>query len=78
MGPNFISLGDAREQLNVSSRSQMQNLFPHLPHVYIKSRQTRLFPAGYIRGLAEHLDGRSDTSTRARVQRHRYCPSPLR
>ena len=45
----------------MSSRSQIQNLFPLLPHVYYAERQTRFFPSGYIAGLAGFLDGRSAT-----------------
>lgn len=60
-GATFITVGNARKQINVRARSTMQNLLPILPCVYIEARQTRLMPAGYIRGLAEHLDGRSAT-----------------
>lgn len=59
--PPFLTLGKAQEKLNVTNRSQMQNLFPLLPHLYVKQRQTRLFPAGYINKLAEFLEGRSAT-----------------
>lgn len=57
----FLPLGQARAELNVTNRSQMQNLFPLLPHVYFVKRQTRFFPAIYIASLADFLAGRSAT-----------------
>lgn len=39
----------------------MQNLFPFVPHLYVRMRQTRLFPASYINQLAKFLAGRSAT-----------------
>lgn len=57
----FLPLGEAQKLLNLSSRSQMQNLFPFIPHVYFAKRQTRFFLACYLKGLAEFLDGRSAT-----------------
>lgn len=59
--PPFLTLGKAQEKLNVTNRSQMQNLFPLLPHLYVKQRQTRLFPTSYITKLVEFLKGRSAT-----------------
>lgn len=47
--------------LNVTNRSQMQNLFPFVPHLYVPQRQTRLFPTSYINALNGHLNGRSAT-----------------
>jgi hypothetical protein len=57
----FLPLGEAQKLLNLSSRSQMQNLFPFIPHVYFARRQTRFFPTSYLKGFAEFLDGRSAT-----------------
>jgi|GEM_PF-2704542 len=57
----FLPLGEAQKLLNLSSRSQMQNLFPFIPHVYFAKRQTRFFPTSYLEGFAEFLDGRSAT-----------------
>lgn len=61
----FLPLRDAREQINLATRSQMQRLFPFLPYLYIEQprshSRTRLFPAGYIYGLRHYLDGRSAT-----------------
>jgi hypothetical protein len=59
--PRFITLGTAQEKLNLASRSTMQNLFPFVPHLYVRQRQTRLFPTSYINQLAEFLDGKSAT-----------------
>lgn len=58
---SFLPLGRAQAQLNVGNRSQMQHLFPLLPHVYYAARQTRFFPTGYLTQLSEFLDGRSAT-----------------
>ncbi len=64
--PRFLTLGSAQQKLNVTNRSQMQNLFPFVPHLYIRQRQTRLFPASYINALARFLNGRSATLELAR------------
>src|SRR5688500_6310275 len=52
--------------LNVTNRSQMQNLFPFIPHLYVSQRQTRLFPTSYINTLAGNMHGRSATPQRVR------------
>lgn len=60
MAGELISTQEAAKRLRVK-RSQLQNLFPYLPHIYIAKRQTRLFVGPYIDAYAETLQGRGAT-----------------
>jgi hypothetical protein len=55
----FVAVGGVCEQLGIG-RSTLQNIFPYLPHVSFSvssrsGRETRLFPALYIRAYAHYL-----------------------
>lgn len=54
MTKHFLATGATATRLGVT-RSQLQNLFPYLPYLYISKRQTRLFPAAYIEAYAASL-----------------------
>jgi hypothetical protein len=72
-GAKFLPLGKAQAALSVSSRSQMQHFYLYIPHLYVQSRQTRLFPAGYIQALAKHLGDSKPIIRRVRE----FCESDL-
>ena len=56
----FLGPGEVLKILN-TNRSQLQNLLPYLPHIYVGERGTHLFPTGYIQALNQFLQGRTPT-----------------
>ena len=72
--PPFLAVGEVCSELGIS-RSQLQNLFPHLPHVAItvseeSGRKTRLFPTAYILAFATFLRRNSLAATIPAARRY--------
>jgi len=58
----FIVTSKTRARLGIV-RTQLQNLFPLLPHLYVTRRETRLFVAAYVDAYATYLREHGERAT---------------
>jgi hypothetical protein len=72
--PTFIATGETCRRLNVE-RSQLQNLFPLIPYLYVSKRETRLFIGEYIDGYATYLRERQARPTLATARAYLGTPN---
>ncbi len=65
--PTFVNAQRAAAMLSIS-RSQLQNLHPHLPHLYAKAAQHRMFVRTYLVEFDQRLkrQGKEATAKTAR------------
>lgn len=55
MTPHFLSTEVTAKTLRIT-RSQLQNLFPYIPYLFVPKRSVRLFPATYIKAFAKFME----------------------